>query len=144
TVAPTGTTRDAYATIQAESYNAQSGTTTETTTDTGGGSNVGYIANGDWLQFNNVNFGSTAAKQFKARVASGAASGISGLVEVRLDSRSNAPIGSFALASTGGWQTWQTVPANISSVTGTHTVYLTFTSGQPADFVNLNWITFAH
>ena len=27
-------------------------------------------------------------------------------------------------------------------MTGTHTVYLTFTSGQPADFVNVNWFTF--
>jgi hypothetical protein len=29
-------------------------------------------------------------------------------------------------------------------VTGTHTVYITFTSGQPADFVNINWLTFGH
>jgi hypothetical protein len=135
---------NAYGTIQAESYNAQSGTQTEPTTDTGGGQDVGWIANGDWLQFNNVNFGATAATQFSARVASGAAGGVSGLVEVRLDSRSNAPIGSFAIANTGGWQSWRTVPANISGVTGTHTVYLTFTSGQPADFVNVNWFTFGH
>ena len=84
------------------------------------------------------------AHQFSARVASGAAAGVSGLVEVRLDSRSNAPIGSFAVGNTGGWQSWRTVPANISAVTGVHTVYLTFTSGQPADFVNLNWFTFVH
>jgi hypothetical protein len=135
---------NAYGTIQAESANAQSGTQTETTSDAGGGLDVGWIANGDWLQFNNVNFGSTAAHTFSARVASGAAGGVSGLVEVRLDSRSNAPIGSFAIANTGGWQSWQTVPGNISAVTGTHTVYITFTSGQPADFVNINWLTFAH
>ncbi|HKT04105.1 MAG TPA: glycoside hydrolase family 16 protein [Rugosimonospora sp.] len=135
---------DAYSTIQAESYNAQSGTQTESTSDTGGGSDVGWISNGDWLQFNNVNFGSTPATQFIGRVASGAAGGISGLVEVRLDSLSSAPIGSFAIANTGGWQTWRTVPANITGVTGTHTVYITFTSGQPADFVNINWLTFGH
>lgn len=135
---------DAYSAIQTESYDAQSGTQTETTTDTGGGQDVGWIANGDWLQFNNVNFGSTPATQFYGRVASGASGGVSGLVEVRLDSRSNAPIGSFAVGNTGGWQTWQTIPANISSVTGTHTVYLTFTSGQPADFVNINWFDFGH
>jgi hypothetical protein len=135
---------NAYGTIQAESANAQSGTQTESTTDTGGGLDVGWIANGDWLQFNGVNFGSTPGTQFVARVASGAAGGVSGLVEVRLDSRSNAPIGSFAIANTGGWQSWRTVPANISAVTGTHTVYITFTSGQPADFVNINWLTFGH
>jgi hypothetical protein len=29
-------------------------------------------------------------------------------------------------------------------VTGVYTVYLTFTSGQPADFVNVNWLSFGH
>jgi hypothetical protein len=140
----TGGGVNAYGTIQAESANAQSGTQIETTADSGGGQDVGWIANGDWLQFNNVNFGSTPARQFSGRVASGTAGGVSGLVEVRLDSRSNAPIGSFAVGNTGGWQSWRTVPANVSAVTGTHTVYLTFTSGQPADFVNLNWLNFGH
>ncbi|MFJ8605543.1 glycoside hydrolase family 16 protein [Streptomyces shenzhenensis] len=140
---PTGN-RDAYSAIQAESYDSQSGVSTEATSDTGGGQNIASIAGGDWAQYKGVNFGSTAATQFYARVASGAATGVSGLVEVRLDSRSNAPIGSFALANTGGWQSWRTVPANISAVTGTHDVYLTFTSGQPADFVNVNWFDFGH
>ncbi|MEU1516004.1 glycoside hydrolase family 16 protein [Streptomyces sp. NPDC005811] len=144
TPTPTSGSRDAYSTIQAESYDSQSGVTTETTTDTGGGQDIGYVANGDWALYKGVNFSSTAATQFSARVASGAASGVSGLVEVRLDSPTSAPVGSFSVANTGGWQTWKTVPANISSVTGTHDVYLTFTSGQSADFVNVNWFTFGH
>ncbi|MBD0841383.1 MULTISPECIES: glycoside hydrolase family 16 protein [unclassified Streptomyces] len=138
---PTGN-RDAYGTIQAESFDSQSGVITETTSDTGGGRNIGALAGGDWALFRGVNFGSTAATQFVGRVASGAGPGVSGLVEVRLDSRSNPPVGSFAVANTGGWQSWRTVPANISAVTGTHDVYLTFTSGQPSDFVNVNWFTF--
>jgi beta-glucanase (GH16 family) len=141
---PTGGARDAYGTIQAESFNAQSGTQVEACADSGGGQDVGWIANGDWLRFDGVNFGSIPATQFVGRVASGAAGGISGLVEVRLDSLGSAPIGSFAIANTGGWQSWRTVPANISAVTGTHTVYITFTSGQPADYVNVNWLTFGH
>ncbi|MEV4381615.1 glycoside hydrolase family 16 protein [Streptosporangium sp. NPDC049644] len=135
---------DARSTIQAERYQAQAGTSLETTTDTGGGQNVAQIGNGDWLRFDGVNFGGAAATQFKARVASGAAGGVSGLVQVRLDSLTAAPIGDFAVGNTGGWQSWRTVPANIASVTGTHTVYITFTSGQPADFVNLNWFSFGN
>jgi len=134
----------AYSTLQAESFSAQQGVQTEPTTDTGGGQDIGYIANGDWTLYRGIGFGSTPARQFYGRVASGAANGVSGLVEVRLDSRSNAPIGSFAIANTGGWQSWRTVPANISAVTGVHDVYLTFTSGQPADYVNVNWFTFGH
>ncbi|NEC85840.1 glycoside hydrolase family 16 protein [Streptomyces sp. SID12501] len=140
---PTGT-RDAYAAIQAESYNSQSGTSTETTTDTGGGQNIGSLANGDWALYQSVNFGSTAATQFVGRVASGAGSGVSGLVQVRLDSRTNTPIGTFEVGNTSGWQSWRTLQVNMSAVTGTHDVYLTFTSGQVQEFVNVNWFNFGH
>jgi hypothetical protein len=144
TPTPTGSSdnRDAYATIQAESFNSQNGLTVQSTTDTGGGQNLTGAGNGNWALYRGVRFGTTTAHQFSARVASGAPAGVSGLVEVRLDSPTAAPLGSFAIANTGGWQNWRTVPANISGVTGTHDVYLTFTSGQPADFVNVNWIVF--
>ncbi|WP_329611778.1 glycoside hydrolase family 64 protein [Kitasatospora herbaricolor] len=132
----------AFGTIQAETFSAQSGATVETCSDTGGGQDVGWLANGDWLKYSGVQFGSTGATRFSARVASGAGAGISGLVQVRLGSPTATPVGGFALASTGGWQTWRTVPADISRITGTQDVYLTFDSGQPADFVNLNWFSF--
>ena len=32
----------------------------------------------------------------------------------------------------------------MSGVTGRHTVFVTFTSGQPNDFVNINRFTFRH
>lgn len=129
--------------IQAEAYAAMAGVATEATQDVDGGENVGWISNGDYLRFDSVDFGSAARTQFSARVASGVGGGASGLVTVRLDSRTATPIGSFAIASTGGWQTWRTVPTNITGTTGVHTVYLTFESGQAADYVNLNWFTFS-
>ncbi|WP_315095472.1 glycosyl hydrolase [uncultured Cellulomonas sp.] len=142
TTLPTSTGVDATSRIQAEAYNGMAGVAKETTQDVDGGQDVGWIANGDHLRFDNVNFGSTPRSTFSARVASGAADGISGLVTVRLDSLTGPSIGSFALSNTGGWQIWRTVPANIQGTTGTHTVYLTFESGQPADYVNINWFTF--
>jgi len=129
--------------IEAEAYSAQSGAVVEPTTDAGGGSNVGYLASGDWLRFDNVDFGTTSPLTFSARAASGIAGGASGLVEVRLDGPGNPVLSSFAIANTGGWQTWRTVPSNIHPTTGRHQVYLTFWSGQPADFVNVNWFTFS-
>jgi hypothetical protein len=142
TTPPPGGT-SAYGTIQAESFSQQSGVGVESTGDTGGGQNIAALANGDWALYPNINFGSTPARTFRARVASGASGGVSGLVQVRLGSPTAAVVAEFAIANTGGWQTWQTVPANTSGVTGTHNVYLTFTSGQPANFVNVNWFTFA-
>jgi hypothetical protein len=142
TTPPPSGNRDAYSAIQAESYDSQSGVSTESTSDSGGGQNIGALAGGDWTLYRGVTFGSTTATQFQARVASGAASGVSGLVEVRLDSRTSTPVGSFAVGNTGGWQSWRTIPANISGVSGTHDVYLTFTSGQSQEFVNVNWFNF--
>lgn len=99
--------------------------------------------NGDYLEYNNINFGS-GSTQFDARVASGAAGGVSGLVEVVLDNPSNAPVGSFAVGNTGGWTTWKTVPANISKVTGTHNVFLEFSSGAGGNppYVSLHYFNF--
>ena len=132
----------ASGTIQAEAYQGQSGTTTEACSDSGGGSDVGYISNGDWLQYNNINFGSSGLHTINARVANGAAVGVSGTISVRLDSLSNAPVGTFSVGNTGGWQSWTTVPGSVGSITGTHTVYLTFSTGSGQDFLNLNWFNF--
>lgn len=140
TTPPPGGGPSAYSTIQAEAFNAQNGVIVEACSE--GGQNIAALRNGDWVRFDNVNFGSTPARDFVARVASGAAGGVSGLVEVRIGSPTSTPIGSFAIANTGGWQSWRSVPGNVSAVTGVQTVYLTFTSGQPNDFVNVNWFTF--
>jgi beta-glucanase (GH16 family) len=133
--------RDAYAKIEAESSNAAQGVTFETTTDTGGGQDAAFISNGDFLRFDNVDFGSPGATNVNARVASGAAGGVSGLVEFHLDAVNGQLIGSFSVANTGGWQSWTTIPANVTA-SGLHNLFVVFKSGQPADFVNLNWIQF--
>ncbi len=107
------------------------------------GKQVAQLSSGAWLEYTGVNFGSGGSGQFDARVASGAAGGVSGLVNVVLDNPANAPIGSFAVGNTGGWDSWRTVPANITRTTGTHTVYLEFSSGvagQP--YVSLHWFSF--
>lgn len=148
TAPPKGGTRsakhDAYSPIQAETLDRQSNLGTENTGDIGGGQNLAWISNGDWALYKGVGFGLHGARQFYARVASGAAAGISGRIEVRLDDLSNTPVGSFAIANTGGWQTYGTVEADVRKVTGVHDVYLRFTSGQPGDFVNLHWFDFGH
>lgn len=133
--------RDAYARLEAESFGSQLGVQLEATTDTGGGQNVGFIAPGDWIAFPNVSFGATTALRVMTRRASGATA--TGTVQYRLDSVTGPVIASFAVSNTGGWQTWGTVTTNLSaSVTGVHTVFITFT-GTGGDIVNLNWFQFA-
>ncbi|GIG86007.1 carbohydrate-binding protein [Plantactinospora endophytica] len=140
TTPPPGGTVSAYSTIQGEAFNGQQGVGVEACSE--GGQNIGWLANGDWARYDRVDFGSTPPRDFVARVASGAGGGVSGLVQVRVDSPTGPVLGSFALGNTGGWQSWQSIPGNVSAVTGVRTVYLTFSSGQPADFANLNWFTF--
>lgn len=50
----------AAVTVQAESYAAQSGVALEATSDTGGGQNASYLADGDWMRFDNVDLGAAA------------------------------------------------------------------------------------
>ena len=50
---------DAYAPLQVEDAVAQSGTEMQDTSDEGGGRNAGWINDGDWLRFDDVNFGAT-------------------------------------------------------------------------------------
>jgi hypothetical protein len=135
--------------ISADCYGGSNGTisvsSTSDTDPSGVDSNqVAQLSNGNYLEYKNVAFGSTGSTQFDARVASGASSGVSGAVEVVLDSPANSPVATFDIANTGGWSSWETVPANMSKVTGTHNVYLEFVSaasGNPA-YVSLHYFDF--
>ncbi|WP_157546188.1 glycoside hydrolase family 3 N-terminal domain-containing protein [Hamadaea tsunoensis] len=134
-------TPNAYQQRQAEGYSSQSGTQLETTTDTGGGQDVGYITAGDWLAYSGVDFGSTAGTSVTTRLASGAS--VTGTVQYRLDSATGPVIASVPVSSTGGWQNWTSATTTLTgSATGTHTVYVTFTTSGAGDLVNLNWFTF--
>jgi Carbohydrate binding module (family 6)/Putative Ig domain/Glycosyl hydrolases family 16 len=146
----TSCTTTATSDISADCYSASHGTI-DVTSATGDsnpsgvdGNQVAQLVNGDYLEYANVNFGTAGSTQFDARVASGAAGGVSGLVEVVLDSPSNAPVGSFAVGNTGGWSSWETVPANITKVTGTHNVYLELVSGAGGNppYVSLHYFNF--
>jgi len=131
---------DAYAPLQAEAAAGQQGTQTEDTADVGGGKNVGWINSGDWLRFDNVNFGDAPATQLIARVSSDSDDG--GRMEVRIDTPSNPPVASLQVNDTGGWQNWQTQTTSVTPVTGLHTVFLTFAGNGDDEFMNLNYFSF--
>ncbi|MDP4181644.1 MAG: carbohydrate-binding protein [Bacillota bacterium] len=125
----------AFSQVEAESFDDQSGVQSETCNE--GGQNIGYIENGDYTVYNNINFGD-GASSFKARVSSG---GSGGNIEIRLDSASGTLIGTCSVAPTGNWQTWADVTCDISGVKGTHNLYLKYTGGSGYLF-NLNWWRF--
>lgn len=121
--------------IEAENFTTQSGIQTESCNE--GGSNVGYINNGDYVAYDSINFGSGKQK-FDIRIAS-ATSG--GNLELVLDNQTGQSIGNYTIPATGSWQVWKTLTFDLPGVTGFHKVFLKFTGGSGYLF-NINWLRF--
>jgi len=119
--------------IQAETYTAMNGVQLETTTDTGGGQNVGWIDANDWMAYANINFPSSGTYKVEYRVAS-----VSGAL-LSLDLNAGAiQLGQVAIPATGGWQTWTTVSHNVAINAGTYSVGIF----APQGGWNINWLRF--
>ena len=128
-------TISAFETIEAENFDDQSGVKTEDCSE--GGQNVGYIENGDYIMFRNVDF-EEGARSFTARISGGQDNcGI----EVYIDSMEGIPAAKCSIPKTGGWQDWTDVSCNTSIITGKHTLYLKFTGGEGYLF-NINNFVF--
>ncbi|WP_445457619.1 beta-1,3-glucanase family protein [Flavobacterium sp. HNIBRBA15423] len=118
--------------IQAEDYSAMNGIQTESTTDSGGGLNVGYADTGDWMAYNSINFPTTGSYLIEYRVASA----VNGAV-ISSDLNAGAIVlGNVNIPNTGGWQNWQTVSQTVSVNAGTYNFGIFIQNSG----VNLNWI----
>ncbi|MFT7560559.1 MAG: endoglucanase [Flavobacteriales bacterium] len=118
--------------VEAEDFCDMSGIQIESTSDTGGGENIGWIDTGDWADYSihvdtNTNF------TLGLRVAS---QNGGGRVNVNID---GANVGGFDISSTGDWQTWQTLLMPITLNAGDHSLRLDFAAGG----LNLNWVEFS-
>jgi hypothetical protein len=135
-----GIAEAATATVQAEAYAAQSGVQLEATGDTGGGQNVAYLANGDWMRFDGVDLGPAGALTVSARVASAIGTGS---VELHTGSATGPLLAQFPITATGGWQNWATLTATASThPTGAQTVFAVLKNSGTGNFVNINWFSF--
>ncbi len=108
-------TRNAFADIEAEIFDAAQGVQSS-------GGVVGYMDNGDYLQYRNVDFGS-GATSFSALIA--VDPGYAGQkIELRLNGAGGTKVGELTLASTGGWGTsrWQT--ATFPAISGVQDLFL--------------------
>jgi len=121
--------------IEAESYASMSGVQTESASE--GGLDVGFIQNGDYAIYNNVDL--TSVNAFRVRYASGSSGGT---LEVRLDSPTGTLLGSCAIPGTGGWQVWQTMTTALSGASGVHNICLAFKGSGTGYLFNLNWFQF--
>ena len=75
----------------------------ETSTDTGGGYNLGWVAAGEWLKYT-VNVTAAGAYNLEIRVA---ARGAGGIFHIEIDGVDRT--GPITIPETGGWQQWTSV-----------------------------------
>jgi len=122
--------------IEAESFFNESGITLETTTDNGGGFNIGYLDVGDFCEYD-VYVSTSGQYDIQYRNAS---DGHSGGLSLELEDEFGeiTDIHSVEFSSTGGWQTWQTTTFSTIIPEGRYTLRLRITKPQ----YNLNWMNF--
>ncbi len=105
----------------------------EATQDTEGAYNVGYILNGEWLEYT-VNVSATGKYDLSIRLAT---DGAGKTMHAEIDGQNIT--GAITIPNTAGFQTWQTVTVpNLSLTAGNHTLRLAF----DADYFNINYIKF--
>ncbi|MFD0631934.1 carbohydrate-binding protein [Catenulispora yoronensis] len=107
----------------------------EATSDTGGGSNVGWTSGGQWFHYT-VNVATTGTYTVSLRVA--APSAVTGALHLANASGTNLS-GAVNLPQTGGWQTWTTVTTTVTLPAGNQVLTL----AEDAGGWNINSLGFA-
>lgn len=122
--------------IEAEDYFFQSGVELETTTDVGGGQNIGFLDPGDYLDYE-INVSSAGMYSVEYRTASQNATGGIQLQFIDADGNSTV-IPTPIFLQTGGWQTWSTTSNNVQLPEGRYVMRVLITQSP----FNLNWLEF--
>lgn len=117
--------------IQAEDFSAMDGVQTQTTSDAGGGLNVGWLDNSDWMSFHDIDIPSSGSYTVSYRVASNGSGG-----ELQLEKAGGGTIyGTITVPGTGGWQNWTTISHNVFLDAGIQDIAISIPQGG----WNLNW-----
>ncbi|WP_238008694.1 carbohydrate-binding protein [Dactylosporangium sp. AC04546] len=138
-----GGNRNAFATIEAESWNSQSGTQRVTTTTASGGAEVGYTNNGDWVRFDGVTFAGRTPNQVVFRYSSGRPTSQSFTLEFHAGSATGPVIAAPGLLGTGDWRTYREIAFNVSNLpAGTTSITAVIRAGDSADVLDFDWFKF--
>jgi hypothetical protein len=101
----------------------------ENTSDSGGGRNVGWTRDGEWIEFE-INSPTANTYTFVIRHAS---QGGNPQVQIRttsVDSGTQISTGTISFGSTGGWQNWQNTSVNVALFQGKNFVRFNIISGS--------------
>ncbi|MGL1886126.1 MAG: carbohydrate-binding protein [Reichenbachiella sp.] len=118
--------------LEAEDFSDMSGVQTEATTDVGGGMNLGWLDEGDWMDYL-VDVNQAGQHTFDFRVA---ADGAGGSFHIELGGANIS--GSITVGGTTGWQVWSNISsAKVQLPAGEHTMRLVIDDGG----FNMNHMT---
>ena len=121
--------------VEAETMAFSRGVKTEQGDDIG--VYVSDIHNGDYIKLQHVAFGNKLPRTFSARVASGLRGG---QIEIRVDSLGGQLLGTVHVPGTGGWQQWQTLTIDLTTIVrGTHDLYFAFKGRKGPKLFNFDW-----
>lgn len=127
--------------MEAESYSAQFGTSTESTDDSDGETNIARIGHGDWLRFDNVTLVENSFTRFRIARPTDRPNPI---IEIRSGSPTGPLLGTVAVPETGAWQNWETIGTQLTNAEGTYDLFIVFETEDSAasgDMMNLNWLS---
>ena len=122
--------------IEAEDFVFQSGIELETTTDTGGGQNIGFLDPNDYLDYD-IYVTTSGTYQVDYRTAAEFGTGRLKLQFIN-ETGTVLSVDSPSFTSTGGWQSWTTTSDVISLPQGRYTMRVLITQAP----FNINWIAF--
>ncbi|WP_069884363.1 ThuA domain-containing protein [Streptomyces luteocolor] len=115
---------------QAEYRDDQSGTRIVSQEGAENGKRIGDISDGDWIAFSPMSVEGVSAVSYALSSPYGV-----GSIELRADAPDGKLLATTPVPNTGGWDTYQSTPAvPVEALTGTHKLYLVFTSGQDNAF----------
>jgi hypothetical protein len=110
----------------------------ESTTDAGGGYNVGFIKAGEWLEYS-VNVPADGTYHVGFRIANMRGGGSFHLADG--DTGANLT-GTIAVPNTGAWQTYATVGKDVELTAGVHVLRVAFDSNASSGYTaNFNWFS---
>lgn len=114
--------------IEAEDWDDMFGILSQNTTDIGGGENIGWTHDGDWIEYE-IYVPYTDSYNFDVRIASSLTTGV---IEFQID---DVAIYNSAFPGSGGWQNWTNISFDSNLTSGNHTLKMYVDSRG----FNINW-----
>jgi len=124
--------------IQAEDFTSQTGLVVSSTSDTGGGSQLGYLDDGDNATYD-VHIDQQGTYTIKNRVTTAYNDARYDLTLVKTDGKT-FPVAQVMPQNTGGWNNWQTIEQQAVIPQGNYNLVMTSMNSA----VNINWYEFVY